>query len=189
MIQININLSSKPFVNYRKFAVITASLLLILVGISYWNISHYRTVHSRKENINRVLADSQFQIEKLAKEEQEIRGHLQQPETTDFLDLVNYVNLLIKRRTFSWTRLLNDLEKLIPANVQVVSIRPKLIEKELGFEITANARDNQDYIQFISNLEFSGKFYRVNPLSEDISKTPGFVGKQISLEVKYKGQT
>jgi hypothetical protein len=59
----------------------------------------------------------------------------------------------------------------------------------LGIEITANARDGQDYIEFISNLESSGKFYSVNPLAEDISKTPGFVGKQISLAVKYKGQT
>ena len=189
MIQININLSSKPFINYRKFAVITVSLLLLLASVSYWNISSYRTVHSRTEKVNRVLADSQAQMEKLVMEEQQIRGRLQKPETTEFLDLVNYVNLLINRRTFSWTRLLNDLETLIPANVQIVSIRPKIVDKELGIEITANARDSQDYIEFISNLESSGKFYSVNPLAEDISKTPGFVGKQISLAVKYKGQT
>ena len=188
MILININLSSKPFVNYRKFVAITVSLLLLLAGISYWNISQYRTVHLRKENINRVLADSQAHIEKLAIEEQQIRGRLQKPETAEFLDLVNYVNLLIKRRTFSWTRLLNDLETLIPANVQIVSIRPKIVEKELGFEITANARDSQDYIEFISNLESSGKFYNVNLLYEDLSKAPGFVGKQISLAVKCKTQ-
>ena len=107
MIKININLSSRPFVNNRKFFLITASLLTLLSCVSYWNIYRYKSVHSNRGQVKRLLTQSQVQIEKLEKDQQEIMARLQKPETGEFLDLVDYINRLIQQRTFSWTRLLN----------------------------------------------------------------------------------
>ena len=189
MIKININLSSRPFVNNRKFFLITALLLIVLSAVSYWNIYRYKSVHSRRGQVKRWLTQNQAQIEKLEKEQQEIMVRLQKPETGEFLDLVDYINRLIQQRTFSWTRLLNDLETLTPSNLQIVSIRPQIAGNEIGIEIIANGRSSHDYIEFISNLESSGKFYNVNPIYEDISKSPGLVGRLINVSVRYKGQT
>ena len=189
MIKININLSSRPFVNNRKFFLITASLLILLSCVSYWNIYRYKSVHSNRGQVKRLLTQSQVQIEKLEKEQQEIMARLQKPETGEFLDLVDYINRLIQQRTFSWTRLLNDLETLIPSNLQIISIRPQITGNEIGIEIIASGRSSHDYIEFISNLESSGKFYNVNPIYEDISKSPGLVGRLINVSVRYKGQT
>lgn len=189
MIKININLSSRPFVNNRKFFLITASLLTLLSCVSYWNIYRYKSVHSNRGQVKRLLTQSQVQIEKLEKDQQEIMARLQKPETGEFLDLVDYINRLIQQRTFSWTRLLNDLETLIPSNLQIISIRPQITGNEIGIEIIASGRSSHDYIEFISNLESSGKFYNVNPIYEDISKSPGLVGRLINVSVRYKGQT
>ena len=189
MIKININLSSRPFVNNRKFFLITASLLTLLSCVSYWNIYRYKSVHSNRGQVKRLLTQSQVQIEKLEKDQQEIMARLQKPETGEFLDLVDYINRLIQQRTFSWTRLLNDLETLIPSNLQIISIRPQITGNEIGIEIIASGRSSHDYIEFISNLESSGKFYNVNPIYEDISKSPGLVGRLINISVRYKGQT
>ena len=189
MIKININLSSRPFVNNRKFFLITASLLTLLSCVSYWNIYRYKSVHSNRGQVKRLLTQSQVQIEKLEKDQQEIMACLQKPETGEFLDLVDYINRLIQQRTFSWTRLLNDLETLIPSNLQIISIRPQITGNEIGIEIIASGRSSHDYIEFISNLESSGKFYNVNPIYEDISKSPGLVGRLINVSVRYKGQT
>jgi type IV pilus assembly protein PilN len=188
MIKVNINLSTRPFVNNRKFFSIIAALLVLLAGVSYWNSSHYRAAHSRREQIRHLLSEDKARIEKLEKEQQEIMARLQKTDTSEFLDLVDYINRLIKQRTFSWTRLLNDLETLTPGNLQIVSIRPLVVGNEIGIEITANGRSSQDYIEFISNLESSGKFYKINPIFEDIAKAPGLVGKLINVTVKYKGQ-
>jgi len=189
MIKIDVNLSSRPFVNNRKFFLITLSLLILLSCVSYWNVFRYRSVHSRRGQVKRLLTQNQAQIERLEKEQQEIMARLQKPETGEFLDLVDYINRLIQQRTFSWTRLLNDLETLTPANLQIVSIRPQLVGQEIGIEIIANGRSTHDYIEFISHLESSGKFYNVNPIYEDISKSPGLVGRLINVSVRYKGQT
>jgi type IV pilus assembly protein PilN len=188
MIKLNINLSTSPFVNNRKFFGIVTLLLLLLLGVSYWNFSHYRTAHFRREQVNHLLSHNQLMIERLEREQQAIMARLQRADTSQFLDLVDYINSLIKQRTFSWTRLLNDLEKLTPANLQIVSIRPLIVGNEIGIEITANGRSSQDYIEFISNLESSGKFYSINPIFEDIAKAPGLVGKLINVTVRYRGQ-
>jgi type IV pilus assembly protein PilN len=188
MIKININLSSRPFVNNRRFFSIVAVLLLLLGSVLHWNFSRYRSAHSRREQIKHLLSEDQARIEKLGKEQQEIMARLQKPDTGEFLDLVDYINRLIKQRTFSWTRLLNDLETLTPGNLQIVSIRPLVLGNEVGIEITANGRSSQDYIEFISKLESSGKFYSINPIFEDIAKSPGLVGKLINVTVRYKGQ-
>jgi len=188
MIKLNINLSTRPFVNNRKFFSIVALLLLFLLGVSYWNLSHYRTAHSRREQVTRLLSRDQRMVGKLEKEQEAIMARLQKAETSQFLELVDYINSLIKQRTFSWTRLLNDLETLTPTNLQIVSIRPLIVGNEIGIEITANGRSSQDYIEFISNLESSGKFYRINPIFEDIAKAPGLVGKLINVTVRYRGQ-
>ena len=88
-----------------------------------------------------------------------------------------------------WTQLLNDLERLTPANLQIVTIKPQIAGKGILIEIVANGRSSQDNIQFVSNLESSGKFYEVSPLHEEISKNPAFVGREIAVQVKYKGQS
>jgi type IV pilus assembly protein PilN len=186
MLKINVNLSSNPFVNNRKFYLIAGLLLLLLASSSYWNITQYLYVHSRKAGTDNMLVRDREQLESLNQEEKEIKARLLRPETADFLETVEYINRLIEKKTFSWTRLLNDLERLTPANIQIVSIRPRVSKNEFGIEITANARNSADYVEFVTNLENSGKFQNITPLFEDISKTPGFVGKQIALTAKYK---
>ena len=189
MLRTNLNLSSSPFVNNRKFYLVSLLLLGVLAGVSYWNAAQYLKVHSRKTEMDRVLQKTRQQVDKVEGEELQIRNRLLKPETADFLETVEFVNQLIERRTFSWTQLLNDLEQVVPPNVQVVSIRPRIVRNEFGVEITANARSSEDYVSFLSNLESSRKFGGVVPIFEDLSKTPGFVGKQISVSVKYRVQS
>jgi type IV pilus assembly protein PilN len=186
MLKINVNLSPDPFINNRKFYLISGLLLLLLTSGSYWNVTQYLQVHSRRAGTENLLVQDRDHLERLDQQEKEIKTRLLRPETADFLETVEYINRLIEKKTFSWTRLLNDLERLTPANIQIVSIRPSVSRNEFGIEITANARNSADYVEFVSNLENSEKFQNVTPVYEDISKTPGFVGKQIALTARYK---
>jgi type IV pilus assembly protein PilN len=186
MMKVNLNLSSNPFVNNRSFYLLAGCLFLLLVGLSYWNVALQRNVHARKIKMDSSLSHSREQFEKIEREEKEIKARLLKPETADFLETVEFVNQLIERKTFSWTTLLNDLEQLTPGSIQVVSIRPRVVKNEFGIEITANARNSADYIEFIKNLESSDRFQNLTPIYEDLSKTPGFSGKQISIAVRYR---
>jgi type IV pilus assembly protein PilN len=187
--KIEINLSSRPFVNYRQFYLIAGSLLGLLMIVSFWNFSQYRSSHERRKAFVESLSSDQMKLEAMGKEEENLLRSLQTADTSDFLDRVEYVNQLINRRTFSWTRLLNDLEKLTPPNLQLASIKPQVRGTDLLIEIVVKGRNTQEMIQFVLNLENSGKFTDVSPMYEDLSKTPGFVGREMGVVVKYFGQT
>ena len=188
LIRIDINLASRPFVNNRKFFLIAGTLIVVWFSLSYWNFARYHALRGRRVEVKELLARDQARFEALGKEQEKLLAGLQTPETADFLDRLNHINQLIQRRTFSWTILLNDLERLAPPNVQVMSIRPQISPQGILVEIVANGRSSSDNIQFVSNLESSGKFYEVSPLYEDLSKNPTFVGREIGISVRYKGQ-
>jgi Tfp pilus assembly protein PilN len=186
MLRFPINLSSRPFLNRRKFFLIVGFLLLLLTLFTGWNISTYRLVLARRAAYDLKRAESRDYLAKLNAEEKNLRQQLQKRETADFLEKVEFINSLIDLRTFSWTQLLNDLETLTPANVYIASIRPKIQGREVVVEILANAKTNQDAIDFVAKLESSDRFLEVHPVFEDIAKSPTLVGKQIAVMATYK---
>lgn len=188
MLRVPLNLASKPFFNNRKFYAATLLLGLVLVGLSAANLLLYLAHRSQSLRLNRELANQTAEAGRLEQEQQEVWARLQRPETEDFLNLVDYLNPLIARRTFSWTRFLNRLEDLVPHQVQIVAITPRIAESEIVVEIFCNARSGADYIEFISRLEADADFYQVNLMTEDVSKSPNFVGKHYGLQVKYRAQ-
>jgi type IV pilus assembly protein PilN len=188
MLRTDVNLASRPFVNNRKFYLVSGVLLLLVLGISYWNFTRYQNIHSRRAELKQLLARDHARFDSLGREQEKVLDRLQTPETADFLDQLEHVNQLIQRRTFSWTVLLNDLESLTPANLQIVSIKPQISRRGILVEIVANGKSSKDNIQFVSNLENSGRFLEVSPLYEDVSKNPIFVGREIAIVAKYKGQ-
>jgi type IV pilus assembly protein PilN len=188
MLKVSLNLASKPFFNNRKYYAVSLLLGLVFVGLSAANLLLYLAHRSQSQRLNRELADQTAEAGRLEQQQQEIWARLQRPETEDFLNLVDYLNPLIARRTFSWTRFLNQLENLVPHQVQIVAITPRIVESEITVEIFCNARSGADYIEFISRLEADPDFYRVNLMTEDVSKSPSFVGKNYGLQVKYRAQ-
>jgi Tfp pilus assembly protein PilN len=185
MLRLDINLSSKPFINQRKFFLSLTLLLGLLTLSLMWNVSRYQFIRQHQKVANGKYQEGQQRMALLQKEEDLIRTRLRGADTADFLDQIQYVNGLIEQRIFSWTELLNDLERVTPPNVQIASIRPRIIGEEISVEIVANARGNQDAIEFVSNLEKSGRFFNVHPVYEDIAKVPGMTGKQITIDVSY----
>lgn len=188
MLKVPLNLASKPFFNNRKFYAASLLLGLVFFGLSAANLLLYLAHRSQSLRLDRELADQTAEAGRLEQEQQEIWARLQRPETEDFLNLVDYLNPLIARRTFSWTRFLNQLEDLVPHQVQIVAITPRIVESEIAVEILCNARSGADYIEFISRLEADSDFYQVNLMTEDVSKSPNFVGKHYGLQVKYRAQ-
>ena len=188
MLRVSLNLASRPFFNNRRFYAASLLLGLVFVVFTAANLFLYLAHRSQSLRLNRELANQSAEARGLEQEQQEIWARLQRPETEDFLDLVDYLNPLIAQRTFSWTRFLNRLEELVPHRVQIVTITPRIAESEIVVEIFCNARSGADYIEFISRLEADSDFYEVNLLTENLSKSPNFVGKHYELQVKYRAQ-
>src|ERR1035441_4563770 len=81
-----------------------------------WRSSGYRW---RKE-----VAQLRPQTPATAKQQADFEAVIRKPENAQVLELSVFLNTLLSRKGISWTRILADLEKTMPANVKMLNIQP-----------------------------------------------------------------
>ena len=155
----DINLASRPFQDARGIylrwgaalggvACITIALLLI----SYQNWRQTR-------EINKSMAQVQQQIEQYDQLKRSNEALLNQPANRDTRQRSQFVNGLILRKSFSWTRAFSDLEKIMPTHVHLVKIEPELTpDNQLKIKMTVISSSRDKGLDLQRKLETSSEF-------------------------------
>jgi type IV pilus assembly protein PilN len=83
---------------------------------------------------------------------------MKQPQNQSVLARSQFLNALFASKSFSWTAVMMDLEKVLPNGVQVTSIDP-VISKEGDVSIRLRVTGDRDKaIQLVRNLETAQRF-------------------------------
>ena len=183
------NFSKKPFENQRLsqlIIILTASLLIPLTLIhGYFLLTHY---------LAREHQGIEFKIEKVKKQIEETEQQISQNRKTlegSQPDLVKERLLFLKRiyrhKKFSWTDLFHELEKIIPANVKIVSIQPIDIDGHMTVNLALIGKKLANIIEMVTALEASSSFNMVFPLNEvELSElSTGETGIAATLGLQY----
>jgi len=94
---------------------------------------------------------------------------------------------LIVRKNFSWTRLLADLETLVPNNVHLVNLAPEIGNNgEITLQIDLQGRSIADVSEFIHRMEKSPVFRNITVSTEQKRQTTASVDIDIKLAVIYR---
>ena len=126
--RLDINLASQPYEDARQFwlrwgtalaAAIVLTLALLTITVTGWFAA--RRDHAK-------IADLRVAIAQRDQTRQRAEEFLNQPENRTTRDQSQFLNGLIERKALSWTHVLEDLEKVMPARVHLVSIHPELDE-------------------------------------------------------------
>jgi type IV pilus assembly protein PilN len=164
--RISVNLATRPFIELRplfaRLRLAAAGLVLLAVGLGFG-------LHT----LNAKTATAQAQMDALkAKtahfldERQRNEARMRQPENMAVLERSQFLNALFARKSFSWTAVMMDLEKVLPAGVQVTSIEPG-ITKEGDVNIRLRVAGDRDKgVQLERNLETSQRFISPRMASE-----------------------
>jgi type IV pilus assembly protein PilN len=92
------------------------------------------------------------------KERQANETRMRQPQNMAVLQRSQFLNEVFARKSFSWTAVMMDLEKVLPGGVQVTSIEP-VISKEGDVNIRLRVSGDRDRaVQLVRNLETSQRF-------------------------------
>ena len=157
--RLNINLASQPYEDAREFwtrwgtAAGTLGLLtlvlLTLVTTGFFNARRDRNAIAEK----RTLIAERDQIRTQAQQ------FLNRPENRTTRDQSQFLNELIERKAFSWTRVLESLEKVMPPRVHVVAISPQLDEdNQLALKMTVAGDSRDRAIELARRMEESKRF-------------------------------
>mgnify|MGYP001568136350 CR=1 FL=1 len=130
----------------------------------------YETAALRTETLNR-----QFEAN-LAREGLTLPG--------DQIALVQgkiaFANLLSEKRSFSWTRLLSELEETVPANVSIGSV--KLDFQQSNIVVDGLARSLQDVNVFVETLQSHRAFQKAVLAKHELHKGRDEGGAAIPVE-------
>jgi type IV pilus assembly protein PilN len=142
--RLDINLASQPYEDARQFwmrwgtalaAVAILTLALMTVTITGW-------FNARRDHAK--ISELRAEIAQRDHKRQWAEAFLNQPENRATRDQSQFLNNLIERKSLSWTYVLEDLEKVMPARVHLVSIHPELDDENqlrLKMVVAGDSRD------------------------------------------------
>ncbi len=157
--RLTINLASRPYLDETRFYRRWGTGLVVMIlftGFMVWaSVHHYS--QSRKEWASARAA--QAKLAELQREEVEARRILNEPQNRGTRDESQFLNTAILRKSFSWTHLMTDLEKVMPAGVRVVSIAPNIDQKKrFALKVSVEGPSRQGAVDLVRNMEKSQHF-------------------------------
>jgi type IV pilus assembly protein PilN len=159
--RVEINLGTLPYEDARQFwvrwggglaALILVSLLLLAYTAMGW-------VNASKDRQN--MRQYEAQIDKLDQEKSTAQAMLNLPQNTSTRDRSAFLNDLFERKAFSWTQVFEDLERVMPARLHVVSIQPEMApdnQLEIKLVVAGDSRDHA--LELVRKMEGSQRFQR-----------------------------
>jgi type IV pilus assembly protein PilN len=165
--RVDINLASQRYEDARQFwmrwgtGVAAASLLtliLLTLTITGW-------VNARRDRIS--MSNTRALIAERDRTRASAEEFLNRPENRTTRDQSQLLNDLIERKAFSWTRVLENLEKVMPPRVHLVSIHPELDDdNQLALKMTVAGDSRDRAIELARRMEESLRFSQTIILHE-----------------------
>jgi type IV pilus assembly protein PilN len=181
--QVRLNIATKPLESHRRFLA-GAGLLAVLGGIIFlalgWHV--YSTLRAQ-EALRRKEQENNNRAALLQRRRKELDDFFARTENARLKERAAFVNGIIDERSFDWTQMFMDLEKLVPVGVHVVSIQPQLEKGHMFVRLTVDAATDESKIKFLHAMENSPAFSNVELLSVHNAQTGG--EKALELHAIY----
>ena len=155
---LRLNLSTRPFYNERGFHVVLAAVGIALAAVTAFNAWQLVSLSSQQAGLAATAGAAEARATDLRQQAQQVRSTVQQDDLEQVLAAAREANVLIDRRTFSWTELLNLIETTLPPDVMLHSVRPAFGDEGITVQMGVIGRRVDDIELFIQRLEKTGTF-------------------------------
>ena len=172
--RLDINLASQPYEDARQFwmrwgtavgAIGLLTLVLLALDVTGW-------INARRDR--GAIAEKRAMIAERDQIRSQAETFLNRPENRTTRDESQFLNELIERKSFSWTRVLENLEKVMPPRVHLVAISPQLDEdNQLLLKMTVAGDSRDRAIELARRMEESRRFAQTTIVREAHTETKG----------------
>jgi len=184
--RLDINLASQPYEDARQFwmrwgsavgAVALLTLILLTLDVTGW-------VNARRDRAS--IAEKRAMIADRDQLRANAEKILNLPENRSTRDQSQFLNALIERKAFSWTRVLENLEKVMPPRVHLESISPQLDEdNQLGLKMMVAGDSRDRALELARRMEESKRFSQTQVISEHFLQSTNGDTEQFEIAAIY----
>ena len=184
--RIDINLATRPYEDSRQFwtywgaglgLLALATALLMFMAVT----GYVRAGHDRQQ-----LAKLQSQIAAYDREKSEAEAVLNQPQNRELREQSQFLNELFERKSFSWTRVFEDLEQVMPAHLHVISIQPLPADNNVEIKLVVAGDSQVQALDLVRKME-SSKHFKQTRINRELQQeqTPTSDRVQFEIEAAY----
>ena len=180
--RVRLNLSTKPLETHRRF--IASSGVVGLVALVLFVSLGWHVYLARKANAEMRAKSEKIrqQVAELGQQRAVLERFFALEENAKLHDRAAFINSLIDARSFNWTLMFMDLEKVLPGGVRVISIEPKQEKGRIEVKLLIGAVSDEAKLKLIKALEDSGSFKHVQLITQT-RPTSGTTTDQIVVEL------
>jgi Tfp pilus assembly protein PilN len=128
-----INLASQPFGRERaETALLTAICSVLLLSFCVF-MALFIQERSQASALRKTIAHESRTLATFQRQQNQFQAIIARPSNADVFSKSVFYNQLIARRAVSWTKVFEDLQKVMPSNIQLVALRlPQVAAEEVG---------------------------------------------------------
>ncbi len=182
--RLDINLATHPYEDAREFWArwgLGVGLLGVLTLVLITLAVHGWVKAGRDRQSIRHL---QQQIEEKDRERAQAQAFLELEINRSTRDQSQFLNGLIQRKAFSWTWVFEDLERVMPTSLHVVSLKPELSDQnQLELEMKVAGDNRAAAIELVHRMEGSTHFQGAQLTQESLGDNG--VGVAAVIEAVY----
>jgi len=169
--RLNINLASRKYEDVRKF-YIGWGIALVTLGVCTLLLVVLAIVHFiSSAEANKTIKGLQAQAANLQKQRDELVALETNPANRTITEQKNFWNTQLAKRRFSWTQLLNDLQRMMPARARLASVQPELTpDRRLRLKLIIEGESRPNARELKEKMEASECFRASKILSETTQK-------------------
>jgi type IV pilus assembly protein PilN len=141
-----------------------AVVLALMLGFVVFLILADR---ARMKDTRVAVARLDSEVRKISAEQARLEGTLRQSANAEVLQRSYLLNQLIEKKSISWTKIFNDLEGVMPADVRIISVRLPQVnsQNEVMLDVQVGAKEPGPFLVFLNRLNKSPLFGPVDPKS------------------------
>ncbi len=174
--RVDINLATRPYEDsgplWWRWGGALAALSLFTLILLYSALSGWAA--ARKDH--GLIEQRQQQIAARDLQKAKAEEMLNLPANRGTRDRAQFLNDLFLRKAFSWTKVFEDLERVMPPRLHVVSIHPdKASDNQLKIKLVVAGESRDRALELVRKMEGSQRFRQtqIEQESTQAGQTPG----------------
>ena len=180
---IHLNLAARPYRDYRQVYAVVVVVSLLTAFLMLNNIETYvQYIHETKSTRAKIAQiEAQTRIEQ--QKEQVAKQRVASLDLRKLEGQTRFINAKLAERAFSWSRLLDELESILPDDVRLVTVSPQFTEEgPINLRLDFEAKSGDGMMTIINRMHADPQFREPFPHNETARDDGTF---SFSLSAKY----
>jgi type IV pilus assembly protein PilN len=130
-----------------------------------------------------LIAQREEQIAARDQEKAKAEAILNLPENRSTRDRSQFLNDLFRRKAFSWTQVFEDLERVMPARLHLVSIQPAMTPRDqLEIKMVVAGESRERALELVRKMESSQHFQQTQ-IQQESSVRGQALGDNVQFDI------